>query len=447
MRSFLVVSVVLFFYAMTRAPFLTQPLVGEEGIFAYLMAQSPRGPDYGLMGRVGGKAICAPLDHPGLMYAVYARVGAAMRVTAGQNFKPTDIWARLAHSLFQAFLLGLLAWRAARAQGWSAWVLAALAVLALSAPLGLSASIHLQTDTSSGLLLAGLVGWALVEAGAESWKLAALACAALSATGKQEWAIAVALGLIGSELFSAWRLGRDEASLRLVAACLAALIVGQGLSWAFDPRNYLGGWKVLLHLGGSHVAGLSQPMDLRLALPMRLVFWPGLLALLGLSLGLALTAPPQRRRIELRAAMVAWALFVPFALSTWNPHPRYFAPAWAAVLAAVSVQAATRAWRRPLAVAVIGGALLLSAWQGLLLTQFRAAGVSVTEGLFMDVGYLRAQDAWVASQGKDCAPRLSSAYAWDQPIDFIGIGLSPEDGAKILAANGGKPCPPPKAPR
>lgn len=447
MRSFIVVSLLLLAYAITRAPFLTQPLIGEEGIFAHLMAASPTGPNYGLMGRVGGKAICAPLDHPGLMYAVYSRLGAMMRMAAGADFKPTDIWARLVHSLFQALLLGLLAWRAARAQGLSALVLFALAVVALSAPLGLSASVHLQTDTSSGLLLAGLVAWALVEAEPNAWKLPSTACAVLSATGKQEWAIAAGLGLVGSEVINSVWLGRDRASQRFLLACLGGLAIGQLISWAFDPLNYIGGWKVLLHLGGSHVVGISQPLDLRLGLAMRLVFWPALLLGLALSLGLALTAAPDRRRTQLRASAVAWAFFVPFALSTWNPHPRYFAPAWAAVLAVLSVQAATRAWRRPLAFGVLVVALLLSVWQVQLLKQLRTAGVSVTEGLFMDVNTMRAEEAWVAGQGKDCVLRLSSGYAWDRPIDFIGVGLSREDGEKIIADHGGKPCLPPKAPR
>lgn len=242
-------------------------------------------------------------------------------------------------------------------------------------------------------------------------------------------------------------LGRDASSLRFVAACLAGLAAGQLGSWAFDSLNYVGGWKVLLHLGGTHVAGVTQPLDLRVGLAMRLVFWPALLALLALSLGLALTAAPERRRVELRASLVAWAFFVPFALSTWNPHPRYFAPAWAAALAVVTVQAAMREWKRPLALGVLFAALVLSVWQVRLGAQLAAAKVSLTEGLFMDVGMMNAQEAWVAEQAHDCVPRLSSGYAWNKPFDFIGIGLSKDDGEKIIREHGGKPCPPPKAPR
>ncbi len=445
LRLALVLGVLGAYYA-TRAPFLTQPLLGEEGMFADLLAHSPQGPRYALMARIQGQEVRDIYQHPALMYEAYTRLGQLMWAKAG----PSDVWARVLHTLFQALLWCFLAWHAARAKGKAGLVLLALLAVALSAPLGLSSSIHLQTDNSTGILLAGLLGLSLAGASAEderSWLAPALACLALSAVGKQEWFIGATAGLIGAEILGALVWGPDKRVLRFTAYCLGALALGQVISWAFDPLNYVGGWGVLARLGSHNVAGQGQQAVWGQVWVFRLIFLSGLVLLLLTSLGMALSAGTARRRIELRAAMVAWALFVPFALSTWNPSPRYFAPAWGAVLGALTLQVTLRDWRWPLALALLALGGLLALWQQRIVSQMRDAHVSVTESILYDYRLAAGRDEYVAFHAKGCVPRLSTGYAWNRSSDFVGDGLAYEDGQKLLAEHGLKLCPPPPSPK
>ena len=441
-KSVLVVLAVLVLYYISRAPFLTQPLLGEEGMFADLLARSPAGPRYALMGRIGGLEVRDIYQHPGLMYAFYCKLGALMRALAGKAWQPTDIWVRLTHSLIQATLLSLLAWRATRARGWGAALALTLLAVALSSTLGLANSIHLQTDTSSGLLFAGLAALGLADAEQEAWLWPALGCLALSAVGKQEWAVGLGAGLLAAEIGGSLFWGRDALSLRVTGACLAAILLGQGISYAFDPENYLGGWHLLLGLSSHNAMAAGQSQAWNKLWIFRILFLSSLVLLLLCSLGLSLSAEPGRRRQELRASLVAAALFAPFALSTWNPSPRYFAPAWAAVLAALSVQVALRRWTWKGALPLLLLGLSLAYWQGALLSGFRAAHVSVTEAILVDVGLVLEGDAQTAAKARACAPRLSAGYAWNKSIDFIGEGLSWEDGEKMVKEHGGRSCPP-----
>jgi hypothetical protein len=434
----LALALILSLYLFSRVPFYTQPLVGEEGIFAHLLGQSPPGPSYVLMGRIQGVNLYAPPMHPGPLYGVYAGLGRVLRAAAnlsGAAVTPSDFWARMVQSGFEGILWVCLALRfgASPRRG----LLLGLLLLGLSSPLGMSASIYLQADTSSGLLCCGLLGLALAEAEGFLWP--ALALFALAALGKQEWG-AVALGALGcSEAWARWRnLPRPDSKRRW--ACLgAAFVLGHLCNFAFDPLNYGGGLAVF-HSVSQQQSGAWSVSWLRLW-PARRPFVLSLLAMLLPSAWLAFSAPLERRSRELDACALAWALFLLFFLSAWNDSPRYFAPAWGAGLCCFASQLAVR---RPgpkgLAAALLAFAVI-SLLQALFLEGFWMRQRSLTDFPFNELpAMLRQEDAQAAFVKPGCVPRLPTGYAWNRPLDFIGSGIDDGQAAALAQAHGEVLC-------
>jgi glycosyltransferase involved in cell wall biosynthesis len=436
LSGLLAVVLVLLAYAITRAPFYLQALVGEEGIFAYLLTHATPGPAYCMVGRIGGVVLLEPMRHPAGMYEAYTRLGSILRFFSGER-PPSDIWVRLAQSCFQGLLWACVAWRYGKAKGVSLLLLGLLALMALSSPLGMSASIYLQTDSSSGLLLAGLLVFAVLESSSLLGPAAALF--ALAAVGKQEWSVAVLMGLGLGEIW-AWRPGLLKRALILGAA----LVLGHFYSWTFDPLNYAGGLGVLSSVSPGHQALAAGQGNAWSSLwAARAPFVLSLFTLLLPATLLAALAPPQRRAQERLACALAWTLFLPFFASTWNDSPRYFAPAWGAAFVCLAGQLARRrpAWGGLTLAA--GGALAVTFVQVAFLSMVVGRGLSITEFPSVPWRAVVQSEEWQESGiAKGCVPRMTAGYAWARPGDFVLSSMTPEDSAVQAAKMGRTLCPP-----
>jgi glycosyltransferase involved in cell wall biosynthesis len=430
------VVLVLIAYALTRTFFYLQPLIDEEGLFAYMLAHAPAGPAYGLIARLGGQDLREPLLHPAGLYEIYGRLGQLLRLIGVHAV--TDISARLAQSCFEGFLWAVLALHYGRARGGSAVLLGLLALLALSSPLGMSASIYLQTDTSTGLLMAGLLVFAVMESATLLGP--ALALLALGALGKQEWSIAAALGLAMAELWQD-RSGR----LKRAAFLGGALVLGNYFSVAYDPLNYLGGLGVMSRLSVGHhalVSGQAQAWS---------GFWrsrqPFVLSVFLLLVPatlLAWRAPAERRATERTACALAWAFFLPFLASTWNDSPRYFAPAWAAALFCLAGQLFRRSPGRWALLATAILALGVSSLQTRYLTAVSRQQLSLTEFPLAPVSGIQQLDQVQDSYARgDCVRRLSAANTWNRPVDFVLWSADYQQSVALAAARGRSLCLPP----
>ena len=435
------VALVLFAYYALRTPFFMQPLQGEEGIFADMIARSPPGPDYVLAARIHGEDVRMNPLHPALLYEAYTKLGAALRLLSGPNFAPSDVWARFAHSLFLAALFAALAARAAQARGGRLLALGGLGLASIGAPMAVIASIFLQTDTSTGVLLAGLLGLALAD-GEDAPTLAPLvACFALSAVGKQEWSMGVLAGLIGAELVATWRLGRSRIAARFLLLATGALLLGQIASYLLQPENYLGGFAVMSHVLS---AGKNPGSHSKIVWMWQLIS-PGLFVPLGVGAILAATARPERLRAELRAITVAWALFIPYAFSDWNPSARYFAPAWGAALALVVVQISRRAVGARSGAAVLLAGTMLAVYHYTALDRIRIQRLSLTEVMFQPydgvIDIEKVIDAVAVS--RHCVPRLNTGFIWNSRHDFVGQSIGYDLEEAIIVDRGARACPPP----
>src|SRR5665213_3145574 len=139
----------------TRAPWLRQPLVGEEGLYATIYSDLPAGPGYGLMVRYQGVGKWAGLSHPALMYEWMRGMGVLARragLPAPKDEEHRILWARTLNAGSTCVAWMVLA--TAVAVDWaSVLVFACLMTL----PMAVGASLYMQTDTTCGWFLCGLV--------------------------------------------------------------------------------------------------------------------------------------------------------------------------------------------------------------------------------------------------------------------------------------------------
>ena len=438
-RLFTAVLAALLFWCV-RAPWMAQPLVGEEGLYAHLYDDRPAGPDYGLMCRIRGAAVWSELDHPAPLYEWMRGIGYLAR-SAGMAAPPSGtariVWARVLNCLPQ----------------WLAWTflafvlepgLASVLVLAclMALPMAVGASLYLQTDTTCGWLLGAFLGLAAFK-GRTPWLWAA--AAAVGFLGKQEWLVCLCLAM-GLTLF--WnalalrRGGRGGAGLGAVAGTGAAAALGAWAARAVDPGNWDGGLYLMVHLGGgqnilSHPEAMGRWLH---GLGNRALFlWPLLLGL-GLQTWLALregwTRTPLGRRFALGWS---WGLTLPFLVSIWGVEYRYFAPAMAAVSTALALQAQDlfgSMERRRLArngIIALGCIVCLdcaAGWGGRSITEIPGA-------LTKD---MQIKQAWVVAEAAKtgCVPFVSVSYEWMMSLpDFAGSALGREGAQSWLARSPG----------
>jgi hypothetical protein len=418
-----------------RAPWIAQPLVGEEGTFSQVYSERPRGPDYQWLARVKGRDVYTIFEHPPMLYEAMRGAGAlAERLgwPAPQTPPARVAWVRILNAAFQLAFWTILACLVPAGAAATAGLLVVQAW-----PLAVGASLYLQTDTTSGVFLAGLLGMMLALGRRRGAFFAAFL---LGLVGKQEWGICLFAALGAAAL-----LGRRDGRtwLRWAPGLAALCVAGALCARAYDPLNWDGGLNVLGRVGVGHnvIAQRGAVGDWIRLIKQRAVWFFPLFAALG---ALALGAWPRGRSRggdralgRKLAVLWAWCLALPFLASTWGNEFRYLAPAGGAAAAALVAWLSDRPvpWSRGLAL-VCSAALLcgvgLTAWAG-------RGGRSITENPGLDLRSLDTQRAELFS-ARDCVPEVDSGTAWMYPgHDFVGAALG-QNGAAVVEQAGGVPC-------
>lgn len=187
----LVVAAVL----LLRLPFLANPMVGEEGAFAYLVASpvpsSRYTPDHRpqmLIGQIGQQPMLYPFQHAIIPYVVLETgVGTVLRAAgaASRSARVRTIAVRSAYLVLFMLGCGGLLWFAS-----GNLLAAAIGGFALSTPLLVGASIQPQVDGGMGVLLIGGAGALLAWQRSTGQVLRAALAGVLVGVGRQEWAMA-----------------------------------------------------------------------------------------------------------------------------------------------------------------------------------------------------------------------------------------------------------------
>lgn len=467
---FVTLFVALFF--TVRLPFYSRPMYNEDGIFADIFINHPVGPNYGQIARVDGNPVYAPMHHPALLYKLISATGYCWQpfinfhaLTDGE----TTFALRFIFSLFQLtiwLLLIAILWTYNR--GWwfapeLKWPLLCVLVLALT-PLAIHNSIELQLDSSSGILMAGLIALSLLLAHQRRFRDRWLLLLAFGATtflgfGKNEWSYA----FLAAMLFSGAVLLLDGQLTHFVAdrhrfywqllACLCGgCLLGNGLSMLLDWENYYGGIKLML--------GLSKTVNV--VKTGNVHQWWGLTArrlpyiyIMVVLLGLLVVRLWHRIKagdfIAFLALVYPSVLFVAYAASYWNAEPRYFAPAF--VGAAIAGMMYMPWPPPPLIKKVLAVVLTLfalhTAWYECVHLVLPRRYLSANGPFWETVLYTPApakpaRSVWdtieFARQHK-CVPILDIADCWNKPgIDYIGTSLGYDDGLRYTRPAGRTMC-------
>jgi hypothetical protein len=417
----LVLSVAFF---AVRAPFIDRPLRGEEGTHAAVMVDRPRGPDYCLIGRIGHEQLKVLFEHPALMYEALRTVGAlASPILVRSRQKDAVVVPRL-RTLFSLFefsvvlLLGILLVRErVEAISWPNWL---LFVSALSMPLLVLTSTEQQMDGSVGVFMNGLCALAIGAAGlsrlSQRSRLALLfAGAAILGCGKQEWSLAL-LGTVVA--WVAYLIVTRQSLLsgilpRVVLALLCGLLIGNLVSFLYDPVNYRGGYRVMTGISEGHAVWKMNWASYYKVTQEREQWWTVHLVLMALLL-VESVASPQRRPFRVLGMIFGASLFFGFCLTGWNSEARYYAPA--AIVLLVTLLAGSE----PLSV--------LRKWLWI------AASVLLLAEATFRFHQMPPSGGQCQVEKRPCVRIINSGCGWNKdPADFIVDTLSFEDAARRAA--------------
>ena len=337
---------------LSRAPFMSNVLVGEEGMHAaFVLAKGSHAPlnEQGIpqlmLGSFEGEAFLGATQHSIGPYVILRWLSGVWPVAVGDPLPISDalearsIQARLPFLLL--YLLGVagLLWRWAtvcvQSPSWRCWVFGGLLFYGLTTPLAIGGSIQPQIDASVGVALVGLAAWLLTAVwgpGLQVWK--AIAAGALVGFGKQEWTLAFAAAWVVVLLLSKlWRC----ANAGPLGGFALGLGVGTALTYGLSPADYLASFNLMDHF-------LSKSSDVNrfeLLMQWRSYLAPVLLFLLLMTVA-GVGRLPQLVRQSPGAVIVAggaWAIAVGFAAAGWrgDGFPRYYAPALVASLYALQL--------------------------------------------------------------------------------------------------------------
>lgn len=430
-------------YLLARLPFLAAPLTGEEGIMAAIVVNQPAGPNYTLIARIDGQDDYRVVSHPAPLYEsmkLPAKLWPALSPEIAADDARVTPRLRLFFSLFQLLswlAVGLMAVLATRSSGAVArnTLLVVIAATTVS-PIALVTSTQLQVDGSVGAVMvsvmAGAVCLAALHAVGAGASYAVLAVAATTlGLGKQEWSLALlgALVLWVGALLAVRRRTRRAVGGPLIAAAviLGGLLLGNLLSYMYNPDAWLGGVSVMRRVAGhATVATGTGPSQWLAVTGARL----GMLvtcATLGVTLMILFTR--HRRSIDPYAwlgLLLAGGLFGGYFISSWASDPRYFVPSVLAMAFAL-VAALPRILDRTDRIVVLAAAIVLVV----------DAGVCIVDRIDSPPGPLPVHER----DDRGCVPMLPVGEAWNKPdIDFVARSLGPEGATAHLAAYGKTLC-------
>ncbi|MCZ6493160.1 MAG: hypothetical protein O6933_03685, partial [Planctomycetota bacterium] len=427
-------------YFLARLPFLSDPLYCEEGIFAAIVVNQPPNPDYLLVARIDGQEHYQRSAHPAPLYETM-KLAAKLWPPVGPQSVHDDTLAtprlRFFFCLFQlvAWLgVGLLALLVTRASGVVVQIATIVIVAAAAAsPIAVVTSTELQVDGSVGALMVGVMAAATCLAARGVLPVSVtyatlFIAAAVLGLGKQEWSLALvaALGLWFPALFALRKWTGRTIRLHVVAAAviLVGLLLGNLLSYLYDPENWLGGIGVMRRIAGRATiatgAGTSHWLEVtaeRLN-DLATIFALGVCLLILLARHIKTVEP-----YALLGLFLAGGLFGGYFISSWASYPRYFAPsllAMAFTLLAVLPANPDRVAQR---------VLLATAMVLVLHSAVFIAG---------RIGSTPRQVHLPESVSRECVSLLQAGDVWNKPdIDFVARSLGPE-GAKAHLARYGK---------
>ena len=408
-----------------RLPFLSNQLVGEEGDFAFLIANptpsahlSSDGLPNNLIGNLDGDYLLNKMQHPILPYLFLEDVvGSFVRPMDVLSQAPTTRIVIVRSAFLALFLIGAvgLAWLAAAsspsARLWGFFPAVLIPLYALTTPLAVGGSLQPQVDGGFGVMLNGIAAALLLPApgrGASRWRF--LLAGTLVGLGRAEWTLG--FGAAAAIVMLCARSAKAPRDVHVLClALLGGLAIGLAIAVAASPADYWASFAV-----AERVFNLMSPWDLarrdlRYVVPVCIFLCVIAFAIAHRFASLIKEAPGP-----LIAAVSGSAIFAGFATSGWpgDGFPRYYAPALTLCAYCATWLYIAHAGLWP--IVVRGGATLLLlaglAWNAQYLIQAREANVSITSSPGLDLTVLNQRYAAAVELAKP-----------DGPLPLVGAGI------------------------
>src|SRR5271166_396980 len=442
----LVIAIAIFVMLMaSRAPFLNNVLVGEEGSHAALVLsnepisrQTLDGFPQALVGVIDGKPVFSSFQRTIMPYLIMEKAVRALRWPSRiADPRTLNLAARLPFFLLFlggiAGLIVLLALAFRSTERWRFATAVGLVTYALTTPLAVGVSIQPQVDGSVGVLLLGIAGWLLVASPADPYTVPAFTAAGLLiGMGKHEWAMAfLASGAIVLTLNLLTRTG----SIRSCLALLAGIAVAIGFSLLTSLPDYILGFDLMRQFAGRESVIHVLLHQIRFLLPVVL-----LLGITAIALLLRLRFALAERTGVLLVIIGAMGIVVGFALSGWSGDgfPRYYAPGLVLAtycLVAIVVDGTLFIPDRllPVCMAVL---LLGISWNAHFLFQSWAQNVSITSAPGISLSALEEQFRRDAANSDGGRPIIlfeqASLWVYHPGVSFISVELGWEDANNLI---------------
>ena len=457
-----------------RVPFLTQPLVGEEGSHAMLL----KGYSNKITENVDDFHHTGDFRKDCLL--IIARVESTYYVTGpsrtivpycfvekvvGPAFRFIEPWAktfdhksaiaRLSYLMICCIgMLSLLyvSYQAAKTDTFTILLINILVVVYfLTTPIAVGGSIQPQLDGSIGVAIMGLMLVLLFKANASEdtkYRLF-LSCIAgvLACCCKNEWPLALLATIFVTYLLKKINnifykkdislLREYQIRFREIAIGLSlGLIIGVFTCWALAPQDYLDGFQLMRAIRGEHFSVVKL-----VSIQFPLIYPLGL-AIIGAVLVHSINRRTPTNVVESILLFFAGALSVGFLASGWfgDYFPRYFIPPIVLLTGCIVLALPSIMKKAHVAIQVTSITILLS---GVLFNTYTLAkravhNVSITSqpGLHNPLTKQIIQDA--SSQvliGSIRRTHSSVAYYTDD-TDFVSNALSPDVVTKLLSKTG-----------
>lgn len=332
-------------------PFLSNLLISEEGMFAYLVVKNGKTEitstrDAILIGRENGVDRMEAPRHPIMPYWVMINI---LRPFSGEtNFGALSIDEKSRKARLPFYILYVLAWIVLVST--AAWIWRQKPFKALLFPLGLllfvgtwrltvGGSVQTYYDGNYGVLLtvlcaAGLILASRAEKLKTCWFLL-FGSGFLAALGKNEWALAFLAAIIGTAVIRwlYYRLASEKEDIKayskefrlLGLALVSGILTGSAVHYLIDPFNYVQGFSVMVSFGIKSPASWSDAFTQRIGW-----IWP--LAILT-ALAVPMVLKDFKRLLNVRfpqMVLLLWGIAMTCGFMI-PPHmgdgfPRYFCP-------------------------------------------------------------------------------------------------------------------------
>ena len=338
-RKMLLIILFAIIFIAIRIPFFENNVRGEEGIFAEIFINHPKGPKYLQIARINGKEVFIYPNHASMISETISFFGKTSQIFF--DFSSHSEWAitialRFFFSLFHLFSWVLVLMSFLKMDGKKGYLILYIFILSIT-PIAIKGSVELNIDNSVGVLFTSLLCFSLLVYEYTNKKtffnylFVSLSCF-LFGFGKTEWSIGFAISFIIA-IFSS-RIIRKNIDVKLLLALIIGIVLGNFVNYMVSPYNYLDGlnlltWYLKSQIVVTNVSSNANIVTTWLTLNLqRLPKTLPIIMLIFLNAFLLVSNLKITNFTTIFLFILSSLLFFAFSLNTFSTNSRLFLPSF-----------------------------------------------------------------------------------------------------------------------